>query len=336
MANKRPTTEQVVEAVVNAGATAQQGADASVAIQAILANTAPDKNDYLTNFNNKVVTRWNDLHSNATIYDKFKKSQDAPTLQAVVYERITPVEFSFKTDISKLEEDERELTRKIPPVHRVLKSLNMQHRFKTSTSRIELEKIANGEAIGIDSVVSNLGASYSDDRTERFIEIIKNISSAKSGDTINAMANLADVSNFIQKLKYFTFKFKEKRTDIYNNYKDAEDETAKADTKLEASARPVCFIDAQKLYKIEGDYYATLFQIQEALPDVDFIEVDGLDKNQFAKLCDPRVIEWSEFDNELRSEQILGRESGELNHYLFAKDTMGSYECFNRMVFKTA
>lgn len=333
-AKKRPTAEEIAAQVVAAGATAQQGADSAISITQLMAQS-PDANDYLTEFNNAIQQRYNDTHSNATIYDSFKNTADAPTLQAVVYQRISPVEFSFKTDISQLPAEEHENTRKIPKIHSILKSLNVQHRFKTTTSRIEIEKIQAGQAVAVEDVTTNLGASYSDDRTEQFIKLVNEIESSKSGDEINDMGTLAKVSAFIQRIKYYTFKFKEKRTDIYNSFKLPNDSSAKSDTKMIATAKPVCFISPIKLYQIEGDYYATLFQLQEALPDVDFVEIDGMTGDRFAILCDPRVVEWSEFDNELRSEQIMGRESGELNHYLFAKDIMGSYNCFNRTVFRT-
>lgn len=335
MATKRPTPEQIVEEVVKTGATPEQGAASATAITTLLAQS-PDANDYLTEFNNAIEQRWNDTHSNATIYDRFKGSANAPTLQAVVYQRIAPVDFSFNTNIPDLAEDEQTETRKIPRIHSILKSLNMQQRFKTTSSKIEIDKIQAGQAVSVENVVQNLGASYSDDRTERFIDVVNGIDSNKTGDNINAMTTLADVSKFIQDIKYYTFKFKEKRTDAYNAFTLAEDPTAKSDTKMLADQRPICFIAPQKLYQIEGDYYATLFQLQQALPDVDFVEIDGMTGNRFAILCDPRVIEWADFDYELRSEQIRGRESGELNHYLFAKDIMGSYNCFNRVVFKTA
>lgn len=331
---KRPTIEQITAAVVAAGATPEQGAASATAITAYMAQS-PDANDYLAEFNNRIVQRWNDVHSNATIYDRFKKDTDAPTLQAVVYERIAPVDFSFKTDITELAADEGTETRKIPKIHSILKSLNMQQRFKTTSSKIEIDKIQAGQSVSVDNVVQNLGASYSDDRTERFIALVDGIDSNKTGDEINTMTALTDVSKFIQKLKYYSFKFKEKRTDKYNAFTLPSDPTAKSDTKMYADERPVCFIDPQRLYQIEGDYYATLFQIEQAVPDVDFVLVDGLTANKFAVLCDPRVIEWSDFNFEIRSEQLRGRESGELNHYLFAKDIMGSYNCFNRVIFRT-
>lgn len=335
MATKRPTPEQIVEEVVKTGATPEQGAASATAITTLLAQS-PDANDYLTEFNNAIEQRWNDTHSNGTIYDRFKGSANAPTLQAVVYQRIAPVDFSFDTNIPDLAEDEHTETRKIPRIHSILKSLNMQQRFKTTSSKIEIDKIQAGQAVSVENVVQNLGASYSDDRTERFIDVVNGIDSNKTSDNINAMGTLADVSKFIQDIKYYTFKFKEKRTDAYNAFTLAEDSTAKSDTKMLADQRPICFIAPQKLYQIEGDYYATLFQLQQALPDVDFVEIDGMTGNRYAILCDPRVIEWADFNYELRSEQIRGRESGELNHYLFSKDIMGTYNCFNRVVFKTA
>lgn len=332
---KRPDAETIAAAVIETGASAQQGADSAVAITALMAQS-PDANDYLTEFNNAIEQRYNDTHGNATIYDRFKSDTNAPTLQAVVYQRISPVDFSFNTDIAELPLEEQTETRKIPAIHSILKSLNMQQRFKTTSSRIEIEKIQAGQSVSVDNVVANLGASYSDDRTERFITLVNEIDSNKTGDNINAMNTIIDVSKFIQDVKYYTFKFKEKRTDIYNSFSLPKDPTAKSDTKMQAATKPICFIAPRKLYQIEGDYYATLFQLQQALPDVDFIELDGMSGNRFAILCDPRVVEWADFDYELRSEQIRGRESGELNHYLFTKDIMGSYSCFNRVVFKTA
>lgn len=335
MNKKRPTAEQIAAAVVAAGATAPQGADSAIAITALMAQS-PDANDYLSEFNNAIEQRYNDAHSNATIYDRFKSTANAATLQAVVYEKIAPVDFSFATDIAELDADEGTENRKIPKVHSILKSLNIQQRFKTSSSQIEIDKIQAGQAVSVENVVQNLGASYSDERTDKFIALVNAIESNKTADVTNAMTTLANVSKFIQDVKYYTFKFKEKRTDAYNAFTLAGDETAKSDTKMLAEVKPICFIAPQKLYQIEGDYYATLFQLKEALPDVDFVEIDGLTGNRFAILCDPRVVEWSDFDYEIRSEQIRGRESGELNHYLFAKDIMGSYSCFNRQAFKTA
>lgn len=168
------------------------------------------------------------------------------------------------------------------------------------------------------------------------MKLVNGIESNKTGDEINDMSTLPNVSKFIQTVKYYSFKFKEKRTDKYNAFKIENDATAKSDTKLRKNDKPVCFIDPKKLYQIEGDYYATLIQIQQALPDVRFVEVDGLDGNKFAILVDPRVVLWATFQYEIRSEQIRGRESGELNHYLFAKDIMGSFSCFNRVIFRTA
>lgn len=333
--SKRPTDEQIVSIVVGTGATAQQGAESATLISNIL-TTSADSNDFLTEFNNAIEQRYNDTTDNATIYDAFKKTANAPTLQAVVYEKIAPVDFSFATAIGDLNADEQENTRKIPKIHSILKSLNIQSRFKTTSSALELSKIANGQGVSAENIVANLGASYSDDRTAKFIALVDGIESNKTKDEVNAMADTQNVSDFIQKLKYLSFKFKEKRTDVYNAFAIAGDLTAKSDTKLRIGDVPVCFINPQKLYKIEGDYYATLYQLQEALPEINFVEVDGLlDTDVFAKLCDPRVIEWAEFDHEIRTEQIRGRETGEFNHYLFAKDIMGSYNCFNRVVFRT-
>lgn len=332
---KKPTEQEIAQAIVATGATGQQGADGAKAITAML-QTSPEGNDYLTEFNNAIKQKWNDTHANATIYDRFKTTADAPTLQAVVYEKVAPIDFDFNTDIDTLANDEKQQTRKIPQVHSILQSINLKQRFKTSTSRLELSKIAGGEAIGAESVVQNLGASYADDRTDKFISLVNSIESAKSGDIVNQMGDLANVSKFIQDVKYYTFKFKEKRTDIYNAYTKEGDNNAKSDTKLPDGTKPVVFIDPRKLYKIEGDYYATLYQLQEALPDVEFIEVDGLTGNRFAIMADERVVLWAIFNYEITSEQLQGRPSGELNHYLFSEEIMGTFNCFNRMVFKTA
>ncbi len=333
---KRPTTAQITEVVVASGATAQQGADSAVLLTGLLQGSA-DSNDFLTEFNNAIEQRYNDVADNATIYDEFKKEANAPTLQVVVYEKIAPVDFNFSTDISDLNVSEHENTRKIPAVHSILKTVNTQQRFKTTSSALELSKIAGSQSISVENIVANLGSSYSDNRTEKFVAVIDGIESNKTADEINAMATLADVSGFIQKLKYLTFKFKEKRTDAYNSFALATDLTAKSDTKMRIGDTPVCFINPEKLYKIEGDYYATLYQLKEALPEINFVEVDGMtDENVFAKLCDPRVVEWSVLNHEIRSEQIMGRQSGEFNHYLFSEDIMGSYNCFNRVVFRTA
>ena len=335
MAVKKPTEAQIVTAIVAAGATGPQAAESAAAITSLMA-TNPDSNDFLTEFNNAIEQRYNDIHSNATIYDRFKKSANKATLQAVIYEKIAPVNFNFTTDIATLAADEQTETRKIPAIHSILKSLNIQNRFKTTSSQLEIKKIEDGQAISVDNIVQNLGASYADDRTDKFVTLVNGIESNKTADNINAMADLTAVSKFIQDLRYYMFKFKEKRTDVYNAFVLPDDATAKSDTKMRPEDKPICFISPEKLYKIEGDYYSTLVQLKEALPDVEFVEIDGLTGNVFAKICDPRVIEWSDFDHELRTEQIRGRETGEFNHYLFAKDVMGSYNCFNRVVFKTA
>ena len=250
--------------------------------------------------------------------------------------KIAPVNFSFETDISDLSADEGTETRKIPKVHSILKSLNIQQRFKTTSSKIEMDKISAEQSVSVNNIVENLGASYSDNRTDKFIELVDGIESNKTKDEINTMTDLADVSNFIQTLKLYDFKFKEKRTDLYNAFVMSDDITAKSDTKLQVGSKAICFIDVAKLYKIEGDYYATLYRLKEAIPDVDFVEIDGMTGNTFAKLCDKRCVEWSEYDYELRTEQIRGRETGEFNHYLFSKEIMGSYNCFNRVIFRTA
>ena len=333
--SKRPKAEEIVEAVVASGATAEQGADSAQSIVSLMAQNA-DANDFLTEFNNAIEQRYNDVHSNATIYDRFKKTTNAPTLQAVAYQKVAPVDFSFKTDISDLAADEQTETRKIPQVHSILKSLNIQSRFKTTSSQIELDKIQAEQSISVSNITENLGASYADDRTEEFIKLVDGIESAKSGDKTNTMTDLANVSQFIQDIRYHSFKFKEKRTDSYNAFALPNDLTAKSDTKMLASDKPVCFIDPKKLYKIEGDYYSTLVQLKEALPEVDFVEVDGLTGNKFAIIIDPRVVEWAVFNHEIRTEQIRGRETGEFNHYLFSKEIMGSYNCFNRVIYKTA
>lgn len=333
--SKRPKTDEIAAAIIAAGATAEQGAEGAAAIASLLAQS-PDANAFLTEFNNAIEQRWNDTHSSATIYDRFKNTTNAPTLQAVVYERIAPIDFDFNTDIDNLNNDEQTETRKIPKIHSILKTLNLKQRFKTSSSALELSKMAVGQDVTVNNIVENMGASYADDRTERFISLVDGIEGNKTKDEINAMADLANVSLFIQTLRYYGFKFKEKRTDIYNNFTLPNDATAKSDTKMRAEDKPVCFIDPQKLYKIEGDYYSTLYQLKEALPEVDFVEIDGLSKKKFAILCDPRVVEWSQFYFEINTEQMRGRPSGEFNHYLFSEEKMGSYNCFNRVIFKTA
>lgn len=332
---KKPSVEKIVEIIVGSGASAEQGAESASAINEILLTSA-DGNDFLTEFNNAIEQRYNDVHSNATIYDDFKKTAGKSTLQAVVYEKIAPVTFSFATDITDLDADEQTETRKVPKVHSILKSLNLQQRFKTTSSKIEMDKIAAEQSISVNNIVENLGASYADERTDKFIGLVNGIESNKTKDEINAMSDLADVSKFIQTLKFYDFKFKEKRTDVYNAFTLTDDITAKSDTKIQLNERTICFIDVQKLYKIEGDYYATLYRLKETIPNIDFVEIDGLTGNVFAKLCDKRCVEWSQYDYELRTEQIRGRETGEFNHYLFSKDIMGSYNCFNRVVFKTA
>lgn len=127
--SKKPTVEQIVAAVVASGATAEQGAESARAITALL-STSPDANAYLPEFNNAIQQLWNDTQAADTIYDEFKHSADAATLQAVVYEKIAPVDFEFKTDISDLATDEGTETRKVPKIHSVLKSLNVQQRSK--------------------------------------------------------------------------------------------------------------------------------------------------------------------------------------------------------------
>lgn len=333
---KNPTIEEITAAVVASGATAEQGAASAQSITAMM-STNPERNDFLPEFNNRILQKWNDTHSDATIYDRFRTYDDrAPTLQAVVYESIAPVDFSFKTDISALADDEKCFGRKIPDVHSVLRTINVQNRFKTTVSRLELDKIQDGQAVSEDDIIANLGASYSDDRTVRFETLVNSIAPAKNGDEIFAMETLADVSKFIQAVKKYAREFKRVRTDKYNAYVNPADDTAKADTKMYPDQRPVVLISPEKMYQIEGDYYATLYQIQQALPDVEFIEVDGLTDNKFAVMIDPRVILWSRFQFEFTREHICGRELGEDNVYLFAKDIMAEYTCFNRMIFRTA
>ena len=333
---KRPTTTEIVAAITAAGAEAEEAAEAAASIDEMLA-PSPDANAFLSEFNNKIAQRWNDVHGDRTIYDRFRKDADAPTLQAVAYRKISPVAFDFGTDISTLGADEQTEARKIPEIHSVLMSINVTQRFKTTTSEIEIGKIQSGQAISTDDIIANLSASYADARTADFKTLVDTkIKSNKTKDEINAMASQDDIADFIQKIKEYTFRFKEMRTDIYNAYVDPNNAAAKADTKMYPDTRPVCFIDPAKLYAIEGDYYATLFQLGQAVPDVDFIPVADMTQNRFAVLCDPRVIEWSRYYFEIRAEQIRGRESGEMNVYLFTKEIMGAWDVFNRVVFKTA
>lgn len=332
---QKPTDEEMTAAIIAAGATAEQAAASVASISAMLSNS-PQGNDYLTEFNNAVIQRWNDVHGDRTIYDRFKRKQDAPTLQAVVYERIASVDFNYKTEISSLPTNEQCNTRKTPAIHSIFKSLNLQRRFKTTTSKHEIDKIQDGQAVSVNDVVANLASSYADERVEQFIALVDGIDSNKTKDEINTMATLADVSKFIQLVKYYTLKFKEKRTDKYNAFKIQGDATAKADTKMYPDDKPIVFIDAQRMYQIEGDYYSTLMQLKQALPDVEFVEIDGLTGNKFAVMVDPRVVEWGVYMYELRAEQICGRPAGDLNHYLFTEETMGSWTCFNRVIFRTA
>lgn len=326
---QKPTKEEITAAVIASGATPEQGAASATAISAML-ETNPQGNDYLPEFNNRIQQVWNDTHSDATIYDEFKRDTDAPTVQAVVYESIAPIDFEFNTDMDTLDKDEQCQQRKIPDIHSVLRSINIKKRFKTTSSALEISKMQSGQAVSVDDIIANLGASYADDRTKAFIQLVDSIQESKSGDITNAMATLPEVSNFIQEVKYYSFKFKEVRTDAYNAFKIAADPAAKSDTKMYPNQKPIVFIDPRKLYKIEGDYYATLYQIQQALPDVKFVEVDGLTNNKFAIMIDPRVIAWFVFHHELRSEQICGRPAGELNHYLFVEEIMGEFTCFDR------
>lgn len=332
---QKPSAEDIAAAVVASGATAEQGAASATAISALLA-TSPQGNDFLPEFNNKIQQVWNDTHSSATIYDRFRRNTDSPTVQAVVYESLAGIDFDFETEIEDLAADEQAQKRKIPKIHSVLRSINVQRRFKTFSSELEIRKIQDGQSVSVDDIVANLGASYADNRTKKFIELVDTILPNKSGDVVNAMSTLAEVSAFIQDVKYYTFKFKEMRTDKYNAFSVANDPTAKADTKMYPDQRPVIFINPKKLYQIEGDYYATLFQIQQALPDVDFVEVDGLTGNKFAVMIDPRVIAWYTFAYQVWAEQLNGRPRGELNHYLYAEEIFGEFTCFDRIRWVTA
>lgn len=327
---QKPTVEQIAAAVVATGATAEQGAASAKSISAML-ETSPQGNDFLTEFNNKIRQVWNDTHANATLYDRFKRDAEAPTVQAVVYQKIAPVDFNFDTDISDLADDEQCQTRKIPDIHSVLRSINLQQRFKTTSSQIEIDKIADGQAVSVDDIVANLGASYADNRTDKFISLVDGIAANKTGDRVNAMSTLAEVSQFIQDVKYYAFKFKEKRTDKYNAFSIAGDATAKSDTKMYPDQKPIVFIDPRRLFQVEGDYYATLFQIQQALPDVEFVEVDGFTGNKFAIMIDPRVIYWGVFVYQIWAEQMCGRPRGELNHYLYSEEIMAEFTCFDRV-----
>lgn len=348
--NAAPTNEQLVKAAVDAGATAEQAAAAATSITELnndgaasaattitnMLGTSPNSNDYLTEFNNAIVQRWNDVHSDETIYDRFKKTAEAPTLQAVAYEKLAPVDFSWKTEVSDLQTDEKCFTRKPPAIHSLLKSINVSQRYKVTTSKIEIDKIQDGQSVSVNDVVANLGTSYADDRVDAFVKLVNEIENAKSGYVVNAMTTQAEIAEFLQTLKMYAFKFREKRTDKYNAYADPQNPEAKADTRLDLRFRPICLINPATLYAIEGDYYATLFNMQRAVPEVDFVLVDGMSNNKFAILIDPRVIEWSVYYYALRSEQICGRPAGDLNHYLFCQEIMGSWSCFNRMIFYTA
>lgn len=345
-----PTNEDLVTAVVTAGATAEQAAAASTSITelnndgaasaatalTVMLGTSPNGNDYLTEFNNAIVQRWNDVHSDETIYDRFKKTAEAPTLQAVAYEKLAPIDFTYETETSDLSTDEKCFTRKTPAVHSLLKSINVSQRYKVTTSKLEIDKIQDGQSVSVNDVVANLGTSYADDRVDAFVSLVNGIEDAKSGHVVNAMTTQAEIAEFLQTLKMYAFKFREKRTDKYNAYVNPTDPKAKADTRLDLQFRPICLINPATLYAIEGDYYATLFNMQRAVPEVDFVLVDGMTNNKFAILIDPRVIEWSVYYYALRSEQICGRPAGDLNHYLFCQEIMGSWSCFNRMIFYTA
>lgn len=345
-----PSDEQVQQTLDNAGVDAQLLETATFAMSALqdasaqvnaaeltaMLSTAPNGNDYLTEFNNAIVQRWNDVHSDETIYDRFKKTAEAPTLQAVAYEKLAPVDFSWGTETSDLPVDEKCFTRKPPAIHSLLKSINISQRYKVTTSKIEIDKIQDGQSVSVNDVVANLGTSYADDRVDAFVKLVNGIEDAKSGHVVNAMTTKEEISEFLQTLKMYAFKFREKRTDQYNAYVNPNDPKAKADTRLDLRFRPICLINPTVLYAIEGDYYATLFNMQKAVPEVDFVLVDGLTDNKFAILIDPRVIEWSVYYYALRSEQICGRPAGDLNHYLFCQEIMGSWSCFNRMIFYTA
>lgn len=332
---QKPTNEQIAAAVVASGATAEQAATSAESISALLA-TSPQGNDFLVEFNNKIQQVWNDTHSAATIYDRFKRYTNAPTVQAVVYEKIAPINFDFKTDISKLDEDERCFTLKVPKIHSVLKSVNLKLRYKYTGNQFELGLIQDGQAVSLADLAANLGASYADEATEKFIQVVDGLAPAAAGDETNAMSTLAEVSKFIQSIKYYSFKFKEKRSTQFNAYSDPEDSTAKAWTKTYPDMRPVVFIDPKKLYQIEGDYYATLFQIQQALPDVDFVEIDGLTGNKFAILADPRVIAWFNLEMTFYSEKRCGMPEYDRNYYLKIQEILGEFTCFNRMRFLTS
>lgn len=345
-----PSNEQIVSTVVDAGATAEQAAAASAGITELnndgaasaamtltaMLGSSPNSNDYLTEFNNAIVQRWNDVHSDETIYDRFKKTAEAPTVQAVAYEKLAPVDFSWGTEISDLPTDEHCFTRKPPAIHSLLKTINVSQRYKVTTSKIEIDKIQDGQSVSVNDIVANLGTSYADDRVDAFVKLVNGIENAKSGHVVNAMTTKEEISEFLQTLKMYAFKFREKRTDQYNAYVNPNDPRAKADTRLDLRFRPICLINPTILYAIEGDYYATLFNMQKAVPEVDFVLVDGMTDNKFAILIDPRVIEWSVYYYALRSEQICGRPAGDLNHYLFCQEIMGSWSCFNRMIFYTA
>ena len=72
---KKPSVEKIVEIIVGSGASAEQGAESAAAINDILLTSA-DGNDFLVEFNNAIEQRYNDVHSNATIYDSFKKFRE--------------------------------------------------------------------------------------------------------------------------------------------------------------------------------------------------------------------------------------------------------------------
>lgn len=342
MATKKPTTQQITDAVVTAGGTPEVAAAAAIAITESVANSAPDSNDYLTEFNNKIETEWVDRHSNATRYDEFKKETSSPTLQSVVFETISPIDFNWGTQVEDLTTPERVHDKKKPEVHRVLKSLNIQQRWKVTSSQNEIRKIANGEAIAVSDIVNQLGESYADARNDDFENLINSIESVPAGkagaDVINPMASLQDISNFIQDVKSKLFAFKGKRTDQYNTFTDPNNPAAKADTKLQNGTKAKLFINAPTLYKIGVDYYATLFQLKEALinDEVDIVEVSGLTDNKFAILADPRVVSWNVFLHEITSDQIPECPRGDQNHCLFSEEIMGTYNCFNRVVYRTA
>lgn len=332
---QKPTIEEIAAAVIASGATPEQGAQSAQTISKYL-ETNPQGNDFLSEFNNKIQQVYNDTHSDVTIYDRFKKSAEAPTVQAVVYETIAPIDFNYNTDSANLPDDEKCNARKVPKIHSVLRSINIEQRFSTFASKYELDKIQDNQSVSVDDIVANLGASYADIRTEDFEKLVNSILPAKAGDVVNAMTTTQDLSMFIQQIRVYSRLFKKKRTDQYNAFTIATDPTAKADTKMYPDQKPVVFIEPAKLYQIDGDYYATLYQLMVALPDVDFVEVDGLTDNKFAIMIDPRVIAWFMYDKSFKPEDICGRRSEEKRYLMFTDEILAEFTCFNRMRFITA